>query len=328
MDDNSNPNDPNVNNAPITPDTPLDQGSLPTAPATDFASASTVADQAPPVQPDLSTQNASLPPSPWETSQPTQQEPQTSPQESPIAPQTPQEQTQAGGMSDQLSGANFNAPPAQTTQPVSGESQGNLPAGSIPTDSQGIPHFASTEGAVSSYSPFQNNASLAQAPESQTEEAAPTDLSQLTANTNGQNHEQNNVYTPPVANTDTLVVSGNASEPTAITAEHKKSLPLIAIIGALFVSLIVAGASAYFILGIGQTPKQPASPAPVPAQTPEVQATPTPSPSDTQSVSEGSGDFGSLAGEPTDSEVFQNATSAADLIKQRQAQATTSGGSN
>lgn len=223
------------------------------------------------------------------------------------------------------------APPIQ---PLPGEPQTTLPVGSIPTDSQGIPHFASQEQGVSSYSPFQNNAQSKQPPEPQTEESAPTDLSQLTANTNGQGTQsnENGVYTPPVANTDTLVVPGDGSAtPTTITAEPKKGIPLIAIIGALLLLLVVAAASAYFILGIGQTqrPQQPAStPSPVPATTP-TPTTPTPSPSDIESVvNDGSSDFGSLAGEEEGSEVFTGATSAADLIKARQAQSTSSGSSS
>lgn len=288
--------------------------------------------QLPTTQPQAESTDQPAPtPNPWD---------QTATQNPAPVLQASDVQTQTGGMSEQLNSANFNTPPEQNPQVPPLEPQADLPAGSIPTDSQGIPHFASTEGSVSSYSPFQS-APPPPSPEPQEEqtppsvestEPAPTDLSQLTANANGQNLEPstngngNSVYTPPVANTDTLVVSGAPSNtPDTLSTEHKKGLPLIAIIGALVVLLIVAGASAYFILGIGQA-QVPAeqAPSPVPAATPIETPTPEPSPSDTESVvNGGSSDFGSLTGEePTTSGVFQ-ATSAADLIKQRQ-QATSS----
>lgn len=340
MDDNSNPNNPlappsttpEPNQGLQTPTPISDPTQTASEPQTqqlpDYSSnpsqMQTEANQQPiPAQPDVALQPSASTPNPWD-----QLQSQQAPEEMISPAQNP-------GMSDQLNSANFNAPP-QPNQPLPGEPQANLPVGSIPTDSRGIPHFASQEGGVSSYSPFQTTtpeAPPSQAPQPQettppadTPEPAPTDLSQLTGNANGQNTQSNGngVYTPPVANTDTLVVSSEPSSipNTTISSEPRKGLPLIAIIGALFVLLVVAGASAYFILGIGQTQvptQETPTPSPVPAQTPTQTPTPEPSPSDTESVvNGGSSDFGSLSGEPTTSGGFQTATSAADLIRQRQ----------
>lgn len=81
--------------------------------------------------------------------------------------------------------------------------------------------------------------------------------------------------------------------------------------------LVVAGASGYFILGIGQPPKTPTS---IPAtQTPKTTrqvkpppvATPIPQPSPEATGSANFGQLGGAAASP-------QATSAADLLKQRQ----------
>lgn len=154
---------------------------------------------------------------------------------------------------------------------------------------------------------------------SDSESAAPTDLSQLIDNNSA----------PTVAATETpvpeTIVAPTAESDQVAVGDTHKGFPKILLIVAAVVLLLVAGASAYFILGIGQPrngslpaeqqqtqqpltnpPKQAAAPeAPVQPQTPA-------SPSDAT--------FGNLSG------ATQSATppasgsaSAIELLRQRQA---------
>lgn len=145
-------------------------------------------------------------------------------------------------------------------------------------------------------------------------EPAPTDLSHLipTQNGNGGNEGQP-VYAPPIMQPETLVVPGNGNgtvNPTLPTENNSNGFPLWLIGVAVALLLAVAGASGYFILGIGQ-PQNPKATTSLPAvqqpsapliQQNTVQTT----------TASGSTTFGQLSGsQPT-------ASSAADLIRQRQ----------
>ena len=148
-------------------------------------------------------------------------------------------------------------------------------------------------------------------------EAAPTDLSHLITNNNPEH--------PPATQPapETLVVPSNtgvAPEVPNIPTENHKGIPKWLIGLGIGLLILVGGASAYFILGIGQPPKTstslPATTAPKvsevkpppPIPTPATQATPQPS-------ATGSANFGALQ----DGSAPQ-ATSAADLLRQRQQQ--------
>ncbi len=144
-------------------------------------------------------------------------------------------------------------------------------------------------------------------------ENAPTDLSHLISNNSGETISQ------PSETPETLVVpQGNTMAPDVpnLPFESHKGIPKWLIVIGTILFVIVAGASAYFILGIGQPPKTTTSlpavtqtttvkpPAPIPTQVPQ----PTEAPAAT-----GSANFGELQGSTNTSQ----ATSAAELIRQR-----------
>lgn len=147
-------------------------------------------------------------------------------------------------------------------------------------------------------------------------ESAPTDLSHLISNNTPQENLSAQV-TP-----ETLIVPSGASTPpeVSVPTEPKKGIPKWVIGVGIGLLLIVATASAYFILGIGQGPKTPTSlPATtVPKTTTEVRppapiATPAAQESAPAAAS-GSANFGQLQGSGP------QATSAAELLRQRQQQ--------
>lgn len=153
-------------------------------------------------------------------------------------------------------------------------------------------------------------------------EAIPTDLSHLITNSQPEENQP-----PPVNQPETLVVppaTGALPEIPSIPTENAhKGIPKWAIGVAVGLLVVVVGASAYFILGIGQAPKtgsvpanQLSKPPQQPAKSPVVAATPVPqsTPIPSAPVATGSASFGQLGGAaPT-----PQATSAADLLRQRQ----------
>lgn len=144
--------------------------------------------------------------------------------------------------------------------------------------------------------------------------SAPTDLSHLI--TNNPSDRQ-----PQQMAAETLVVPSTiaSGEVPSLPGEGHKGIPKWVIGVGIGLLILVAGASAYFILGIGQAPEESSAPAtevqtqvrppqPVATAAPVVQPTPEPA--------TGSANFGALEGSGT-----QQATSAADLIRLRQQQA-------
>ncbi|MBI2018468.1 hypothetical protein HYS96_02060 [Candidatus Daviesbacteria bacterium] len=143
-------------------------------------------------------------------------------------------------------------------------------------------------------------------------EPAPTDLSHLI-----NNNAPPESTKPAGSEAETVVAPANGvPEVPTVPTEGHKGFPKWLIGVGVGLLIIVTGVSAYFILGIGQSPKQttsiPAETAPVsqqvkppaPIPTPVVQPTPT---------ATGSANFGQLQGSGT-----QQATRAADLIRQPQ----------
>jgi len=142
-------------------------------------------------------------------------------------------------------------------------------------------------------------------------EPAPTDLSHLISGT------QSEISQPPVSDPETLVVPSTTPDVPTLPAEGgSKGIPKWLIGLGIGLLIVVAGASAYFILGIGQPSKTTTSIPAVeqPRQTVKAPApiiTPVPLP--TQAPASGSANFG-------DFQSGQPATSAADLIRQKQQQ--------
>jgi len=141
-------------------------------------------------------------------------------------------------------------------------------------------------------------------------ESAPTDLSHLISN-NGSLETPSSQVTP-----ESLVVPSSSGAPpeVSVPTEPKKGIPKWVIGIGIGLILVVAATSAYFILGIGQSPKATTSlPATIIPKT-ETVATPLPvvTPEPTTQSASGSANFGQLQGSSP------AATSAAELLRQRQ----------
>lgn len=91
-------------------------------------------------------------------------------------------------------------------------------------------------------------------------EAAPTDLSHLTAE-NGQPPPPE-IYSPPIAPQDNLVVpvTTPSAESINVNSTHNKLSKLL-VIGGVIIVLLVSAASAYFFLGFGKKPAETNTPA-------------------------------------------------------------------
>lgn len=152
--------------------------------------------------------------------------------------------------------------------------------------------------------------------------SAPTDLSHLITNNPSQTlteAAQESAQPAP----ETLVIPSstavNPEVPNLPTEEHKGIPKWLIGLGAGLL-ILVLGASAYLILGIGQSPKTTTSlPATIAPKTAEIKpplpiATPTPIAQ--PAAATGSANFGELDGSTKGTQ----ATSAADLLRQRQQQ--------
>lgn len=138
-------------------------------------------------------------------------------------------------------------------------------------------------------------------------ESTPTDLSHLIGNDTISTEPQ-----PATATSETLVVPSTNSAPevpTLPTEGNHRGIPKWVIGLGVGLLIIVAGASAYFILGIGQPPKTSSVPA-TEAPKQEIKPPPPVSKPSPESAATGSASFGELEGS-------KQATSAADLLRQR-----------
>ena len=146
-------------------------------------------------------------------------------------------------------------------------------------------------------------------------EQAPTDLSHLISNNSAAETNGQSAQSP-----ETLVVpSGNPDATTNIPVESHKSIPKWLIGVGIGLLLVVMGASAYFILGIGQAPKTQSVPAVQETTSTTIKpATPiaTPPAASPQTAS-GSANFGQLGGSAPAATTPPQASSAADLLRQR-----------
>lgn len=271
-------------------------------------------------QPDLSVNPQIYPqnpvfPSPDLSSQATQ----TTPQPSPVQPQP-------SPLSQPPQDSSFWNPPLQNqapTQPEPSQTQPEPPVEPTPTFTP-----PPSRGMQSDLSPLDNPLgapaqpppidgpdqttppawSPPSQPAGESTQAAPTDLSHLISTNNSQ--EQ------PQSTAETLIVPTTASpEVPNLPTEERRGIPKWMIGVGIGLLLLVTGASAYFILGIGRKPETSSVPATTQTQTSQIKppppvATPVAQPTP---QSTGSANFGELGG-------AQQATSAADLLRQRQQQ--------
>lgn len=245
----------------------------------------------------------------------------------PAPPPAPSWPSVAPVQPDPLAQTSSWSPP----QPIPAQSQPNptftTPTATSPLDNPwGVPTQAPAIDATPQplAQPSQPSWMTASAPTEQPPtptqtENAPTDLSQLIAGSGAAPAEPNS---SAPATPETLVVSESNAEapevPTLPTEGHKR-IPKWLIGVGIGLLLIVAGASAYFILGVGQPPKATTSIPAVTAQTtvkppaPIVTQVPQPTAPPESTSSAGFGQIGGSSG-------TQTATSAADLIRQRKQQ--------
>lgn len=207
--------------------------------------------------------------------------------------------------------------PTPTFTPLTAAS----PTGEEPTLSPiDNPWKAPTQPAPPDQTPDAIQPSWTNIPGSQTEnqtEAAPTDLSHLIGNNNSQQE--------PSAQTasETLVVPpAPIPDVPTLPAENHKGMPKWLIGLGVGLLILVAGASAFLILGIGQPSKTTTSlPATVTPKTAEVKPPlpiATPVPQATVQPASGSANFGELGGNAGGGTPTTPATSAAELLRQRQ----------
>lgn len=270
-------------------------------------------------------------PSPWDLpaqADPVQQNPVSTPQDP--SQSIPAPQTSPELVSMEPEHVDPQATPVSSANGSIGTSPLDNPWGSPvqPPALDGIPATPpnpmpadNTAGGLPSWLPNSPEPLPTTQPPSQIE-PAPTDLSHLISNNSQSDSSQ-----PPSQDPETLVVPPTTPETSAtIPTENHKSFPKWLIGVGLGLLLVVAGASAYFILGVGQTPKTADS---VPATQETTQQTikniappPVATPA-SQPVASGSANFGELEGDQAapaaaNSGATQQATSAAELLRQRQ----------
>lgn len=309
MDNSNNPNTPNNPTAPPpssanpawppTPSTPPISDPAPAWPSD--LSPSTPA----PIQPEpVSTWTPPVQPTPPVT------EPQPLPSNAWPAPMEPVPATPQPSI-------NMTSP-STWVPPVQSMPQPQIQTEPVPVQPEPTPTFTppSTQpqftspldnpwGAPSQPPPIDGSPQPATQPSWNVTDSAPTDLSHLI---NNDNPEQPSGQPGP----ETLVVppTNNTPEVPTIPTENHKGVPKWLIGLGIGLLILVLGASAYFILGIGQPSKGTTSlPATTVPQTAEVKRPPQvtqPTPAT------GSANFGELQGGGT-----RQATRAGDLIPQR-----------
>lgn len=247
----------------------------------------------------------------------------------PAWPTSTQPASTLGGQGEQpATSVNATWAPSPTFPPPQTFSNDSVPSSS-PLDNpwgapvQTPPFDQNAQPAQPTWVPTSSNTSVEPAglsdttpvqPESPTiqPEPAPTDLSHLISSTSQPDSGQ----TIPSQSPEILVTpSTSTPEVSNLPTEDHKSIPKWLIGIGIGLLIIVLGASAYFILGIGQPNKNTAS---VPAQIskPVVKTPPpiaTPIPQTAPTTATGSANFGDLQGAPAASP--KQATRAGDLLK-------------
>ena len=149
-------------------------------------------------------------------------------------------------------------------------------------------------------------------------EPAPTDLSHLIEPNTATIPTDNYVDPSPLTQPETLIVPQNGGDttPSIPTADSNNKIPRWILGLGVGLLVAVAGASAYFILGIGQTPETTSLPATQQTQRSGSKTLPaaTPKPQSSPAAATTSSGFGDL----TESNGTGQATSAAELLRQRQ----------
>lgn len=214
----------------------------------------------------------------------------------------------------------YSPPPANPADALPADTSLNSIPSSPSTPSLNNPWDAPSQlppidGSPQNWSPSTNQTLSSGPPlpglESTPTEPAPTDLSHLISNNplpvTGQN--------PAPQSSETLVVPSVTPTPEVptIPTQSNHGIPKWLIGVGIGLLIIVAGASAYFILGIGQPTKTSSVPAEV-TNTKQTVKTPPPIATTAPAAATGSANFGELQGSNT----APQATSAADLLKQRQ----------
>lgn len=247
-----------------------------------------------PAQP-LSTPPATQPPAPPLPSQPTWQMPSDQPSGNLSTLDNPWGAPAQPPPIDSSSTPPLTFPPAPQPQ-VETAPQSSFETSQTPTTPTDLSTLASTPAPK----------------ESTVSESAPTDLSHLIGN---NPPPENN--TPPQQAETLVAPSVNAGpDVPASPQEERKGIPKWLIGVGIGLFLLVAGASAYFILGIGRPPDTTSIPATQAPKTTQQVKPPAPLPTPiSQPAATGSASFDQLQG---GSSGGQQATSAADLLRQRQ----------
>lgn len=302
------PSDINATGAP-----PVDQPmAAQPAPQLPIPSEPSVSQAVPAQPPDISSilnQLSSTPPANSEPAWPAPAQPQAMPDTQPVG-DLPNTSAPAATEPTPYAALDnpFNMPPQST---AGGDSQQPTPTWTggfaTPTDTQ--PPETPITLPVEQPSPLTSN----QSP--QNADAVPTDLSHLI----NISPQVETAAQPSVTQAETLVVptsNPNPEVPIVSTEGSHGGIPKWIIGVGIGLLLVVAGASAYFILGLGQAPKPssvPATQKTTQVKTPVATAAPTPQASQPATAT-GSASFGKLGGSATP----KPATSAAELLKQRQ----------
>ncbi len=148
---------------------------------------------------------------------------------------------------------------------------------------------------------------------------APTDLSQLIGNSPAPTMESTPSDMPATVSAADVVAQTASPVPQVVTNEGGKGFPKWMIAAGLGIVLLVAGASAYFILGVGKSQDTTTS---IPAEqqpltTPPRTTNPSPQPT---VESSSSATFGELQGSSPSAQATPSGQTAAEILKQRAAQ--------
>lgn len=337
MDNNTkNPTDPNLSGTPLpTPPEPTftpppsdlnlppQQSQTPSLPQDTTQPLGTI-----PPQPDPTPMQWGPPPPPSQPSwEPLSESPTLQNTPDPLTPQPLPSSQPAPAESDSVPAESDSVPASTWPQTPLASSQPSTPPPPPPSPEPTFPPImpqdtppASTStldnpwGASSQPPPIDSpEVTLPQTSQTPTEsgsltssDSAPTDLSHLIT-TDTINADPKEAQAP-----ETLVTPTSISpEVPNLSTEGVKGIPKWVIGLGVGLLIVVVGASAYFILGIGQPPQTSSIPATQePTTTQQIKTPPVAQPSP-QSAATGSASFGDLEG-------TRQATSAGDLLRQGQ----------